>query len=90
MYDDTGASPRFAASAWRDEADHRSPRTPRADGLVTTVAQSGYVQVVNKAQEHPLFDTPEAREWGIKAAAGFPLKLGDQLLGVFRISFDDR
>jgi signal transduction histidine kinase len=37
-----------------------------------------------------LFDTPEARGWGIKAAAAFPLRLGDQSLGVFNISFDDR
>jgi signal transduction histidine kinase len=88
--DPPGDTLKFAASAWRDEAEHLPARQPRADGLVATAARTGQPQVVNNADMHPLFDTPEARSWGIKAAAAFPLKPGDQSLGVFNISFDDR
>ena len=88
--DTSGDHLRFAASAWRDQTDHPPSRQPRADGLVATAARTGQPQVVNHADAHPLFDTPEARNWGIKAAAAFPLKLGEQNLGVFNISIDDR
>ncbi len=88
--DTSGDNLEFAASAWRNETAHPPSRQPRANGLVAKAARTGQPQVVNHADAHPLFDTPEARSWGIKAAAAFPLKLGDQSLGVFNITFDDR
>ena len=88
--DPPGDTLKFAASAWRDKAEHLPARQPRVDGLVATAARTGQPQVINNADSHPLFNTPEARSWGIKAAAAFPLKPGDQSLGVFNISFDDR
>jgi signal transduction histidine kinase len=87
--DSSGDDLTFAASAWRDETDHL-PRQPRANGLVATAARTSQPQVINHADAHPLFETPEARGWGVKAAAALPLKLGEQNLGVFNISFDDR
>jgi signal transduction histidine kinase len=88
--DTSGDNLEFAASAWRDETDHPPSRQLRPNGLVVTAARTGQPQVVNHADAHPLFDTPEARSWGIKAAAAFPLKLGDRSLGVFNITFDNR
>jgi signal transduction histidine kinase len=80
----------FAASVWRDETRRGQLRQPRADGITATAARTGQLQVVNQAGAHPLFNTPDMREWGITAAASLPLKLGQQVLGVLNVSFDDR
>lgn len=80
----------FAASAWRDEARRGQFRQPRADGITATAARSGQPQVINQAASHPLFNTPDMRSWGIKAVTSLPLKLGQRVLGVLNVSFDDR
>jgi len=90
MCDDTGMNPVLAASSGLDEAKHIPPRAPRDHGLVATTARSGESQVVNSADEHPLFNTSEARAWDIEAAAAFPLKLGDRVLGVLNVALQDR
>ncbi len=90
MYDDAGASPVLAASSGPDEVKYFPPRAPREDGLVAAAARIGESQVINRADEHPLFTTLEARAWGIKAAAAIPLKLGDRVLGVLNVELQDR
>jgi signal transduction histidine kinase len=87
---DDGQNLEFAASAWQDETNEKRPRQPRADGITATVARTGQPQVINQADAHPLFSTPEARQWGIKASASFPLKRGEQVLGVLNVSLSDR
>jgi signal transduction histidine kinase len=57
---------------------------------MATAARTGQPQVVSQASTHPLFNTPDMRPWGIKAAAALPLKLGERALGVLNVSFDDR
>jgi signal transduction histidine kinase len=80
----------FGASAWRDSDPTPFPRPPRADGLVATAAHTGRLQVINQADRHPLFSTPEVQHWGIRAAAAIPLRLADRVLGVFNAALDDR
>ncbi|MCB9075995.1 MAG: GAF domain-containing protein [Anaerolineaceae bacterium] len=80
----------FAASATADTVDDRRPRIPREEGIIATAAQTGQPQVINQAQHHPLYTTPRARSWGIKAAAAFPLKKGDRVAGVMGVSLHDR
>jgi signal transduction histidine kinase len=46
--------------------------------------------VINQAEQHPLYNDLEAQSWNIKAAAAYPLKLADHVLGVLNISLDDR
>ncbi|MEW5957445.1 MAG: GAF domain-containing protein [Chloroflexota bacterium] len=84
------ASLEFAASAWRDETRRGQFRQPRADGITATAARTGQPQVVPQADTHPLFNSPDMRQWDIKAAASLPLKLGERVLGVLNVSFDDR
>ncbi len=81
---------KFGVSAWRAPGHEPFPRLPRADGLVALAARAGQPQVINQANQHPLFSTPEARHWGIRAAAAFPLRLAERTLGVFNIALDDR
>ena len=80
----------FGASAWRDSSPTPFPRQPRADGLVATAAHTGQRQVIDQADRHPLFSTPEVRHWGIRAAAAIPLRLAGRVLGVFNAALDDR
>lgn len=80
----------FAASASADSVEGRPPRTPRHDGITAHAAQTGQPQVINHAQQHPLYTTPETKDWGIKAAAAFPLKRGEQVSGVMGVSLNDR
>ncbi|MCB0209668.1 MAG: GAF domain-containing protein, partial [Anaerolineae bacterium] len=80
----------FAASVAADSVEGRPPRVPRDDGITVTAAQTGQPQVINNAAEHPLYTVPEMREWGIKAAAAFPLKQNNLVAGVMGVSLKDR
>ncbi|MCQ3975724.1 MAG: hypothetical protein DPW09_19990 [Anaerolineae bacterium] len=87
---DTVDSLEFAASVWRDETRRGRLRQPRPDGITATAARTGQPQVVHQADTHPLFNSPDMRQWGIKATASLPLTLGERVLGVLSVSFDDR
>ena len=80
----------FAASATAETVDARPLRMPREEGVIATAAQTGQPQVINQAQNHPLYTTPRARSWGIKAVAAFPLKQGERVAGVMDVSLHDR
>ncbi len=90
IVDDTAQNLEFATSAWQDKNIKRKPRPPRADGITAAALQTGAPQVINHANTHPLFNTLEARQWGINAIASFPLKRGTQVLGLFNVSLHDR
>ncbi len=90
VYEASSGELEFAASAWQTDQPHRPPRRPRPHGITAAVARTGEPLVINQAGEHPLFSTPEARQWGVQAAAGFPLKRGEQILGVFNVLLKDR
>jgi two-component system phosphate regulon sensor histidine kinase PhoR len=60
---------------------------PRSEGFTSRVVREGRVIVINDARDHPLFATPEAREWNLEAIAGFPLKRAGRVVGVFTLAF---
>jgi len=80
----------FVASSSAGSVEGPPPRLPREDGIAATAAQTGRPQVINHAAQHSLYTTPEARTWGVKAAAAFPLKQGEQVFGVMGVSLNDR
>jgi signal transduction histidine kinase len=90
MCDDAVSDLRFVASAWWDPDRRLSKRPPRPDGLVMQVARSGQAQVVDQAESHPLFSTSEAQSWGVRAAAGLPLQVGERVVGVLNVIIRDR
>lgn len=77
----------FATNAQKDQTAPGLPKKPRPTGLVVMAARLGQPQLIAEANQHPLFDTPEARQWGVKAAGAFPLKLEERVLGVLHVSY---
>jgi len=82
-------NPKLMASAWASK-DHPPARMPRPDGLVSTVARTMKTEVINQANQHKLYSSPEIESWGIRAGAAFPLMEKESILGVFYISYNDR
>jgi PAS domain S-box-containing protein len=60
---------------------------PRPDGLTATVVREGRQVVINDANRHPLYASPEAQQWEIQAIAGFPLRVAARMVGVMHIVF---
>jgi len=82
-------NPKLMASAWASK-NHSPARMPRSDGLVSTVARTMKTEVINQANQHELYSSPEIESWGILAGAAFPLMEKGNLLGVFYVSYNDR
>jgi signal transduction histidine kinase len=82
-------NPKLMASAWASK-NHPPTRMPRPDGLVSTVARTMKTEVINQANQHELYSSPEIESWGIRAGAAFPLMEKESILGVFYISYNDR
>ncbi len=80
----------FAASASITDVEDFPPRLPREEGILALAAQTGQPQVINHAARHPLYNTPETLEWRVTAAAAFPLKQGELVVGVMGVSLQDR
>jgi signal transduction histidine kinase len=80
----------FAASVSAPSVEGRPPRTPRKNGITAMAARTGQPQVINYAAEHPLYTTPTAQVWGIEATVAFPLKQGEQVIGVLNVALNDR
>lgn len=87
LYDKASATFTFGAALWENGRREAAVEMPRSDGFTATVARAGQVVVINDTTRHPLYDTPEARRWGVQAIAGFPLKRAGRVLGVFNIAF---
>lgn len=64
-------------------------RTPRAEGPTATIVRIGQPLISNDAQHEdtPYRDSPFTRAEGIQSVAGFPLKTGDDIVGVLYINY---
>jgi PAS domain S-box-containing protein len=87
LYDEAKQTIAFSTALWKDGRRETTWDTPRAGGLTATVAREGRPMVINDTLRHPLYATPEARQWGIQAIAGLPIKRAAQVLGVLNIVF---
>lgn len=87
LYDDADETFRFGTALWNDGRRAAAVSAPRRDGLTAMVARSGQPVVINDALHHPLYAGYDAKQWGVQAIAGFPLKRAEQVLGVFTIAF---
>ena len=73
-----------AQGAW---AEKGQVILPRPEGLTAAVTRERGPVVIDDAVNHPLFASGEAKQWGIKAVAAFPLLAAGQLLGVVPVSY---
>ncbi|MFW6062614.1 MAG: GAF domain-containing protein [Chloroflexota bacterium] len=90
LWDDTKKEFTFCSALWRDGRRTPAVTSPRPDGLTATVVHSGEPIIIDDATNHPLYDTPEGREWGIKAIAGFPLRHNGRVIGAFTVTYLER
>ncbi len=82
LYD--GKTLHFGAARWVDGRKESPYKKVRQDGLTATVAKSGQPLIIPDANAHPIFKN---WQWG-GGIAGFPLKIGDEVLGVMNIAAD--
>lgn len=88
LYDEENDQLTFAASAWALDED-RKPAfgQPRENGVTATVARTGQPLLISEARSHPLFETYQDWRQSVESIAGYPLKRGDKVIGVFNIAF---
>jgi signal transduction histidine kinase len=82
----TGADLTLAASANRDQTT--SLPAPQPNNLVSIVASTGQMHVANWSESRSLFE--HSLSQGAVSIAGFPLKLGEQALGVLFVASNGR
>ncbi len=75
------------AAAWPPHAKKHPVTWPRKTGLTATVFKTQKPVVIEKATDHPLYSTPEARKWGVQSVAGFPLRGKWGFTGVLNLVF---
>ncbi|MCA9917088.1 MAG: GAF domain-containing protein [Anaerolineales bacterium] len=89
LYDSETKTFSKGSALWRD--GRRTAAVPKVrpagEGLTSTVVLEGRPIVINDAPSHPFFQSDAARNWGIYAIAGFPLKYGDKIIGAFTATY---
>lgn len=61
--------------------------TPRADGLSARVARAKRPLIIQDAANEPMFQSPQAKAWGLEAIAGFPIIKADRVIAVLNVAF---
>jgi len=87
LYEPETDSFSFGAVLWEDGRTTPAVEKPRPSGFTATVVHKGEPLIINDAENHPLFSSEEARAWGIKAIAGFPIKRAGRVLGSLNVAF---
>jgi PAS domain S-box-containing protein len=87
LYDEGSRTFTFGAALWEDGRRDAAVEAPRSDGLTATVAKKMLPIIINNAASDPLYSTPKASQWKVKAVAGFPLMRAGRVVGVFTIAF---
>lgn len=74
----------FGAALWAGDFQREPYAEPRPEGLTYTVARTGEAIVVPDVNSHPLF---QDWQWG-GAIVGLPLRIGDRVVGVMTVAFN--
>ena len=79
----------FGSSLRDDGKNGKVFSAPQPNGLTSSIAQNGKMIVVPDTRDHHLFeDIPEEMDW-TGSIVGLPLKIGDRVVGVMNVSFQD-
>ncbi|MBN1310960.1 MAG: GAF domain-containing protein [Anaerolineae bacterium] len=88
LYDQAKSQLTFGASRWLAEETDQVMALPGLVDLMTTTAQAAEKIVVDDLASHPPF--ADSTDWEqFKTLAGMPLKLGNEVVGVFVVVFAD-
>jgi PAS domain S-box-containing protein/putative nucleotidyltransferase with HDIG domain len=87
LYDADRGEFTFGSGAWAPGKEMEPFTEVRKNGLTATVARLGEPVVINQAKTHPLFRDETDQDRIMEAIAGFPLKRGGNILGVFNVAF---
>jgi diguanylate cyclase (GGDEF)-like protein len=77
----------FGAARWGNEENEGIWAEPRLDGLTYTVAKGGEEIIVEDMQAHPLFAEKNV-DW-VGAIIGLPLKIGQTVVGVMNVAYQE-
>ena len=77
----------FGSGAWAPGQARLLFTEVRKNGLTATVAKKAEPVVINDARSHRLFRDVTDEDKLMEAIAGFPLKRGNKVLGVFNVAF---
>jgi len=87
LYDEAQGRFTIGTALWQDGRRTPAVKEPRPHGLTSTVQRTGRPLIINDAPSHPLFQDGKALQWKLHAIAGFPLRHGHQVLGVFTAAY---
>ena len=88
LYDQSKDKLTFGTSLWSDGTINKEVSSPRPDGITMTVARTGKRVLVVDPRHDPMF-AESGEEWdAVTAFVSVPFRRGDEVLGVFNISFD--
>ena len=87
LYD--GETLSFGAALWADGRTETPFNQPRPGGLTYQVAQRGKTIAINSIASHPLFANQKFNWDDDGAIIGIPLKIGDTVVGVMNVAFDE-
>ncbi len=79
----------FGAALWQNGTSGKSFAEPRFDGLTYTAARTGEMVVVSDMATHPLFDGVASEKGWIGGIIGLPLKIGERVIGVMTIAYQE-
>lgn len=83
LYD--GENLTFGAAVLEGQRQDAPISEPRPNGITYTVARTGKSLIVSSVNEHPLF---QDWQWG-GAIAAFPLRMGEEVVGVINVAYDE-
>jgi len=75
----------FGAAHWAEEDRDDAWAEPRVDGMTYNVARKGEVIIVEDMQNHSLFEE-KGDDWA-GAIIGLPLKIGQNVVGVMNVAY---
>ena len=89
LYDEETETFTFGAALWDDGSREPFVKQPRSHGLTATVVEESRPLIIDEVRQHGLYESGEARSWGVQSIAGFPLKWRDRVLGALTVAFLD-
>ncbi|MCC7163146.1 MAG: GAF domain-containing protein [Anaerolineae bacterium] len=86
-YDEDTAQFLPGAGVWSDGHRGTVVNTPRPDGLSARVVKTKRPIIIDDAENDPLFQSLQAKTWGLASIASFPLIKAARIVGVLNVAF---